>query len=98
MKVSGYYRSVIVVAALLAALDLLRYVLYSRRCLDCMTTLGLPFPFFQQGGFFYIRRFVWWGLAADVATIFFVAAVIAGIWQHFSRRRRYGIPVPAGDK
>jgi hypothetical protein len=46
-------------------------------CDDCFFPRGLPFTFFQEGGFLHDSGVVWSGVAADFLVVLAVAAATA---------------------
>jgi hypothetical protein len=46
-------------------------------CDDCFFPRGLPFTFFQAGGFLHDYGFVWRGAAADLLVVLVIAAATA---------------------
>lgn len=66
---------------------LLQYVSYVRNkpgewCLDCGWSFGVPFAFYEYGGFVSYEAVLWFGLLGDIAFVFVVAPWI-GVLANF---------------
>ena len=49
-------------------------------CCDFIIRYGVPFPYFETGGFGGIRHILWLGAAADAALVFAISQLIAMNW------------------
>ena len=67
-------------------------------CVDCFFPYGVPFTWFQDGGFAGGAGIVWLGLAADVVCVVGTALLAGGAWDlstrfamgHFQKRQGVG--------
>ena len=50
-------------------------------CWDCFFPYGLPFTFYQDGGYGGGAGFVWGGLAADIGCVVGVALLVGRVWE-----------------
>ena len=55
-------------------------------CADCFATYGWPFPFVELGGLVTVHRFLWQGVACDVAFVLVISAAIAWAWKRIVSR------------
>ena len=56
-------------------------------CYDCFFPYGVPFTFYQEGGYGGGAGFVLRGLAADTATVVLSAVLLGGLWQWIATKR-----------
>ena len=56
-------------------------------CYDCFFPYGVPFTFYQAGGYGGGAGFVLRGLAADTATVIVSAVLLGGFWQWIAAKR-----------
>lgn len=63
-------------------------------CFDCHFPYGVPFTFFQEGGFAGDAGFVWSGMAADGLVVLVCGIAVAAVWKWVSanRERRAASP------
>jgi len=56
-------------------------------CYDCFFPYGVPFTFYQEGGYGGGAVFVLRGLAADTATVVLSAVRLGRLWQWIATKR-----------
>jgi hypothetical protein len=71
--------------AVFAIVNSLAYWLRTPPCCDWTYYSGVPFGFMEEGGFAGMRRILWGGVAADLASIVAVAFAINWIAPRFRR-------------
>ena len=84
-KKSKYALSMLSVATLFGianALNLSRTV-----CFDCFLFYGVPFAFYQDGGFGGGARILWRGVAADALVLLVCGIAVAEVWERISQHR-----------
>lgn len=85
-KTSKYALSMLSVALLFGianALNLSRTV----SCFDCFFPYGVPFAFYQDGGFAGCAGILWRGVAADALVLLVCGVAVAAIWERISQHR-----------
>jgi hypothetical protein len=75
--------AVTVLFAILHTRDSLRPV----TCWDCFFPYGVPFTFYQEGGYAGGAGVVWKGLVADAALVIVVSALVGHIWQTLNQTK-----------
>ena len=56
------------------------------RCYDCFAEVGVPFHYYNEGGFGGGAHWLWLGLLGDLAVIVLAATVAAYAWGRISRK------------
>jgi len=85
-KTWKYAVSMLSVASLLGianALNLSRTV----SCFDCFFPYGVPFAFYQEGGYAGGAGILWRGVAADALVLLVCGVAVAKVWERISQHR-----------
>jgi len=59
---------------------------HAPRCADCFALRGVPFAYFNEGGFAGGGGWIWSDLIADVLLVFATAGLFAWAWKRFAER------------